>query len=155
MSLWESIKEHPVRFFALICVAATSLFMMVAAFRLLDVLSSPDWCGKAIQAERITPGTSFQGLTGCIDILKLQLESLAWDSHLVFGSFALCLLVLIVIVIAGGKLSVSASKTGLNANIGKDVEEAAQHVADKAQEGANEVTEGAAPSNAGLPDSVR
>ena len=43
---------------------------------------------------------------------------------------ALCLLVLIVIVIAGGKLSFQATKTGVSANVGKDVEQAAALAAD-------------------------
>ena len=121
MTTWgQSIKEHPIRFFALICVAATSIFLMVVALRLLNVLSSPDWCSKAIQAERITPGNTFIGLTACIDLLKLQLGSISIDSHIVFGSFALCLLVLIVVVIAGGKVDLQLDKTGGKIGISRD-----------------------------------
>ncbi len=133
--------QNPIRAFAVIVVAVISAYIMWIGWQLITILSSPDWCSKALQAERIS-AQNFGGLTACNKLLEIQLRSLV----------ALCLLCLIVIVIAGGKLSLSASKTGVNANIGKDVEEAAQHVADEAQVAADEVK--AAP-DAGLPESMR
>lgn len=91
--------------FALVCVAATSCFFAYMAWWLIEILSSPGWCGKALQAERITPGNSFQGLTACVDLMKLQVGTLGKALLIVIGTFALCLGVLVVIVIAGAKLA--------------------------------------------------
>lgn len=101
--MWQNIKNHPIRFFALICVAATASFLCYMAVWLTNTLSSSDWCGKAIQAERISPGNTFVGLTSCVDLLKVQLQATAMNSHIVIGSFAFCLVVLVVIVIAGAR----------------------------------------------------
>lgn len=97
--------ENPIRMFALVCVAVTSAYLGYINNRLVDLLSSPDWCSKAIQAERITPGQTFQGLTGCIDILKIQLNALAKVLLINSGTFALCLGVLVIIVVAGARFA--------------------------------------------------
>lgn len=97
--------REPIRAFALVCVASTSAFLAYLAIVLIDTLSSPTWCSTALQAERITQKDSFVGLTACVDLLKIQLQSLALNSQIVIGTFALCLGVLIVIVIAGAKLA--------------------------------------------------
>jgi hypothetical protein len=121
--MWRAIANAPVRFFALLCVAATSLFLAYMADRLITTLSSPDWCSKALTAERISTEKD-GGFTSCVDLLTIQLKALAINSHIGFGVFALCLLVLIVIVIAGGKLNFSASKDGVSAGISKEQEAA-------------------------------
>jgi hypothetical protein len=105
VTIMENLRSHPIRAFALLCVAATSAFLGYLALQLIDTLSSPSWCSTALQAERITPGNSFAGLTACIDLLKIQLGALAANSKIVIGTFALCLGVLVVIVIAGAKLA--------------------------------------------------
>lgn len=99
------IRDQPVRFFALVCVAATSAFLAYLAISLIETLASPAWCSKALQAERITAKDTFVGLTACVDLLKIQLRALATNSHIVIGTFALCLGVLVVIVIAGARLA--------------------------------------------------
>jgi hypothetical protein len=100
-----TLKEHPIRAFALLVVTLLSSYMVYANERLITIISSPDWCGKAMQAERILPGNQFQGLTGCIDIMKIQLEAVS--RVLVTNSYtiALSVLVLIVIVVAGARLA--------------------------------------------------
>ena len=105
MSVPHIVRENPIRAFALLCVAATSAFLGYLALVLIDTLSSPTWCSTALQAERITQKDSFVGLTACVDLLKIQLTSLALNSQIVIGTFAMCLGVLIVIVIAGAKFS--------------------------------------------------
>ena len=131
--------KYLVSIFALVCVAATSGFLAYMAWLLNQTLSSPEWCSKALQAERIS-SQNFGGLTACVDLLTIQLKSLATNSHIVFGVFALCLLVLIVIVISGGNLSFTASRAGVSANLGKDeVGQAAQQVADEAQVAADDI----------------
>jgi hypothetical protein len=115
--------HNPIRVFAVVCVAVTSAFVMYMSHLLIQILSSPEWCGKALQAEKIS-SQNFGGLTACIDLLKIQLLSLARNSYIFGGVVALCLLTLNVIVIAGGRLSFAVSKTGATANMGKEDVEA-------------------------------
>jgi hypothetical protein len=96
--------DRPIRAFALLCVAVTSGFFGYLAYWLITILSSPDWCSKAVQADRITPGTTFVGLVACMDLLKMQVAALAKTLLIVIGTFALCLGVLMVIVVAGARL---------------------------------------------------
>lgn len=103
---------------ALGLVAATSAFFGYLAYWLIETLASPGWCAKAIQAERITPGNAFQGLIGCLDLLKLQVGVLGKALLIVIGTFALCLGVLVVIVLAGAKLA--GSILGNNVNVERD-----------------------------------
>jgi hypothetical protein len=138
--VWTEIKKHPVRFFALLCVACTAAYLGVLAWRLVGTLSSPDWCSRALQAERITPGATFVGLTTCVDLLKLQIESLATNSHIAIGAFALVLVVLIVIVIAGARLA-GKGPGGIELNISPDEAAAAgaEHVRQGAERAEQEV----------------
>lgn len=105
MTIRESLRTHPIRAFALLCVAVTSGFLAYLALRLIGTLSSPSWCSTALQAERITAKETFVGLTACVDLLKIQLSALALNSQIVIGTFALCLGVLVVIVIAGARIA--------------------------------------------------
>lgn len=126
-----NLMHNPIRAAALVCVAVTSAFLMWMAYRVNETLSGPGWCRTALGAEKSSPtdGT-IKGLDACVGLLTIQLKSLATNSHILFGVIAMCLLVLIVIVIAGGKLSFQATKTGVSANVGKDAEQAATLAAD-------------------------
>lgn len=112
--------KNPIRLFAVICVAVTSAYVMAMSYKLLQTLSGPGWCRTALGAEKssATDGT-IKGLDACVGLLTIQLKSLANNSYIFGGVIALCLLTLIVIVIAGGKLSFSATATGASANIGE------------------------------------
>jgi hypothetical protein len=112
---------NPIRMFAVLCVAVTSAFVMYMSYKVVQTLSGPGWCRTALGAEKVssTDGT-IKGLDACVGLLTIQLKSLANNSYIFGGVIALCLLTLIVIVIAGGKLSFAATATGVNANIGKD-----------------------------------
>jgi hypothetical protein len=143
--------HNPIRGFAVLCVAVIAAYIMWMGWRLSNILSSPDWCGKALQAERITPGNTFVGLTACVDLLKIQLKAIAVDSHVFAGVVALCLLALIVIVIAGGRLQFSASKTGLSGSMSSAEDEAAASAAAQTAgaavtEAGKIATEGAKPA---------
>lgn len=107
--------------FALLCVAVTSSFIMVMAWRINDILARPEWCARALGAGKsVAEGKApIAGLNGCINLLTIQLRSLATNSHIFAGAFAMCLLVLIVIVVAGGRLSFKGSKDGIEGNIGR------------------------------------
>jgi hypothetical protein len=155
MSAWRdlvrTLTRNPISTFAVLCVACTAAWLGYMSYRLLVVVESADWCGKAIQAERITPGNTFVGLIGCIDILKIQLGGAVNGFYIAISSFAFSLIVLIVVVVAGAKASAKLPG-GLSFNVGKeDVADAAQHVADEAQVAATEVKD-AAPDAPKVPD---
>lgn len=126
--------------FSLVCVAVTSGYVLWMGDRLIDVLAGPAWCKTALGAEQAasTEGT-VKGLDACVGLLTIQLKSLATNSYILHGVVALCLLVLMVIVVAGGRLDFSASKSGVSAKIGKQVEEAAEEVAGAAVQKAEEI----------------
>lgn len=141
-------QRNTIRTFALICVAAASLYVGVMGWWITTTLASPSWCARALGAGSISgKDRTVMGLDGCIDLLKVQLKSLGWNSHILFGVVALCLLVLMVIVIAGGRVSFSASKDGVSGEIGKGppAAKAAARVADAAMDEAEKVKDEAGP----------
>jgi hypothetical protein len=139
--------SNTIRSFALVCVVATSAFIMGMAWWIVKILAAPQWCARALGAGNLTgKDRTVVGLDGCIDLLKIQLNSLAWNSHIVLVVLALCLLVLVVIVIADGRVSLKASKTGFEADIGADEPAAAAaRVADAAVDEAQQVAQEAKP----------
>lgn len=123
-------QRNTIRTFALVCVAITSIFVMLMGAWIVQILSGADWCARALGAGGLTgKDSTVKGLDGCVALLKIQLNSLAWNSHILLATLALCLLVLMVIVIAGGRLSFKASKTGIEADVARDAEQAADRVA--------------------------
>jgi hypothetical protein len=135
--------RNPIRGFAVLCVAVTSGFVMYMSYQLLQTLSGPGWCATALGAGKASSkdGSPIKGLEACVGLLTIQLKSLATNSYIFGGVIALCLLTLIVIVIAGGKLSLDASPTGVKGEIGSDAPQAAQAVADSAQSTADVIKE--------------
>jgi hypothetical protein len=129
------LVSNPIRLFAVLCVAVTSGYVMWMGYRVNETLSGPGWCATALGAGKASSpdGTPVKGLEACVGLLTIQLNSISTNSHILLGVIALCLLTLIVIVIAGGKLSLDASGTGVKADIGADAPQAAQAVADSAQ----------------------
>lgn len=149
--------HNPIRAFAVFCVAVISAYIMWMGWRLSGILASPGWCNRALTADKIDADSKFDALQACIGLLTIQVKSVATVTFIYAAVIALCLLTLIVIVIAGGKLSLSASRSGVNANIGKDdVGQAAQAVADEAQDAADAIrTSAKAPAptdEPGIPD---
>lgn len=137
--------KNPIQTFAVLCVAVIAAYVMVVGWRLISILSSPDWCVRALGAEKASAVRTIEGLKACISLMDRQVRALAVDSHISQGVVALCLAVLIVLVIAGGRLSLKGSKDGVEANIGKDVGEAAEAVAVAAVDKAEEIKDEAKP----------
>lgn len=141
-TLLHTIARNPISAFAVLSVAVTAAFLGYMTLRMSNVLESPSWCSTAIQAEKVSPGSTYVGLTTCVELLKIQLEAMATGFHISVGSFALTLIVLIVVVIAGAKANFKAGKDGIEGSVSRDAIAAADHVVEKAAEGAEEVTEG-------------
>jgi hypothetical protein len=137
-------RRNTLRSFALICVATSSAYVMVMGWRIIEILAAPQWCARALGAGNIIgKDKTVQGLEGCIDLLKIQLGALRVSALILLGTLALCLLVLMVIVIAGGKMSFRFDKTGGGADFGRD--QAVDEVAGAAVEKAEEIKEEAKP----------
>lgn len=135
------LVTNPIRLTAVVIVAIIAGYVMWMGYSLNETLAGPGWCRTALGAEKAsaTDGT-IKGLDACVGLLTIQLRSLATNSHILFGVVALCLLVLIVIVIAGARLEASVNKEGGSVNIApKDAPEAAQTVADAAQGQADQI----------------
>lgn len=139
--------QNPIRAFAVLCVAVTSGFVMYMSYRLLQTLSGPGWCATALGAGKASSqdGTPIKGLEACVGLLTIQLKSLANNSYIFGGVIALCLLTLIVIVIAGGRLSFKGGPAGVETDISGNAPAAAQAVAAVAQDKADAITEEATP----------
>jgi hypothetical protein len=132
-----------VRAFAVLCVAATSVYIMWMAYRVNETLSGPGWCRTALGAEKASSSDgTIKGLDACVGLLTVQLRSLATNSHILFGVIALCLAVLVVIVLADGHVGLKVNKDGGDVDIGK-APVAAQAVADSAQATADTIKDAA------------
>ncbi len=146
MNFWRTllgtIARNPISFFAILCVACTAAFLGYLTLRMSTVLESPSWCSTAIQAEKVSPGSTYVGLTTCVTLLQIQLEAMATGFHISVGSFALTLIVLIVVVIAGARASFKLGKDGIEGNVSREVGEAAEQVAGAAVDEAEAVKHG-------------
>lgn len=140
--------RNPIRFFAVLCVTVISGFIMWMAEWIIGVLSGPGWCRTALGAEKVSGSDgTIKGLDACVGLLTIQLRSLATNSYIMLGVIAMCLLVLIVVVIAGARLDFKASASGIEANVASDATDAAKKVAedgkDALDQSVNEVKEAA------------
>lgn len=132
--------RNTIRTFALVCVAITSLFVLGMIAWYTVILTGRDWCSRAMGAAQLASRPE-SAIASCYTLLLEQVRALAWNSHIFVGIIALCLLVLMVIVVAGGEVSFKASRSGLQGHIGREVDPkvAAQFVADEAQDAADRV----------------
>lgn len=133
--------KHTIRTFALVCVAVTSVFLMGMIIWYTFLLAGRDWCARAIGAAQEADRPE-GAIASCYTLLTQQVEALAWNSHIFVTIIALSLLVLMVIVVAGGRLSFTGSKDGVSADIGRDAKQAAHEVADAAVDKAEQITGG-------------
>jgi hypothetical protein len=131
------LPNNPIRWTAVICVAITSGYIMWLGNKQLNILSSPEWCSKALQAERIS-AQNFGGLTACTDLLMIQLNAIARGFLVSNGVIALCLLALIVIVIAGGQIDLSGLGGSLHLGRKGEATPAAKAATDTAAAAVNE-----------------
>jgi hypothetical protein len=104
-SFLNFIRNQPVRFFALVCVAITSSYIMYMGYWIMQILSSPGWCNRTLAANKIVSDSKFDALPACIGLLQIQLKAVAQTGLVYAGTLALCLLALMVIVVAGGHLA--------------------------------------------------
>lgn len=131
--------RNSIRGWALLAVAVSSAFTIGIAVWLIAILSADDWCGKALGAAKYATGRPANAIDACFDLMNAQVDFLGKSLLISIGVQAICLLVLIVIVLAGGKLSLTGPG-GWGADIGGAAKDkAAQRVADEAQDAADEI----------------
>lgn len=145
----KPLAEHPIRAFALLLVAAITAYFMWTAYISDAILSGPDWCRAAIGADKADKDSKLDVAASCVGLLTIQLKAVAAGSKIKTIALGVSELVLVVIVLAGGRL---AGKLPGGAEIdisnGNAVAAAADKVATSAVVAASEVkaeTAGAAP----------
>ncbi len=136
-------RRRSIRSFALVCVAITSVFIMGMRIWTQYLIASTDWCAKALGAAKYANGRPAAAIDQCFELMTLQLEATSRGNLIDSGVIALCLLVLMVIVVAGGRFYFKASESGVETTIGRD--EAARAVAGAAEDKAEEITGGDTP----------
>lgn len=134
-----SERRAPIRTWALVAVAVSSAFTIGMAVWLVLILSAQDWCTRALGAAKYATGRPANAIDACFSLMNVQVDTLGKALLIVIGVQALSLLVLVVIILAGGRLSFNASRDGVSADISRD--EAAQRVADAAVDEAQAVKE--------------
>jgi hypothetical protein len=130
-------RRAPIRTWALVAVAVSSAFTIGMAVWLVLILSAQDWCTRALGAAKYATGRPANAIDACFSLMNVQVDTLGKALLIVIGVQALSLLVLVVIILAGGRLSFNASRDGVSADISRD--EAAQRVADAAVDEAQAV----------------
>lgn len=131
-------KSHTVRGWALVAVAASSTFTIAISVWLISILSTQDWCTRALGAAKYAEGRPESAIQACFNLMNSQVDTLGTALLISIGVQALALLVLVVIVLAGAQLALKAGKSGVDLNMSKEGE-AAHKVADAAVEKAEEI----------------
>lgn len=140
--------KNSIRTFALVCVAITSAFVIGAIVWYTLLLSGRDWCATAIGAAKSADSQRPEfAVSGCFSLLNKQVDALSLTLHIFAFVIALCLAVLMVIVVAGGKVSWKADKTGIEGNISaaEPATQAANRVATAAVDEAKQVIQETKP----------
>ena len=112
--------RHTLRTFALVFVSITTIFVIGMGIWLVSILADKGWCSRALGAAKYAGGSPETAIGGCYQLLTAQLHALAINSFIYGGVVALCLAALMLIVVAGGRLSFRGGKDGVEAEIGKD-----------------------------------
>lgn len=115
-------NRNLIRSYALVLVGVITAFVIGMSVWFTVLLSAPNWCDRAIGAAKDAPGETRPeyAVGGCFNLLNQQVGALAINSHIALGVAALCLLVLVVIVLAGGRLAFKAGREGIEGDMGAD-----------------------------------
>lgn len=125
----EKLDQHGItmrnniRSWAMVAVAVSSAFTIGIATWLIWILSGHDWCARALGAARYANGRPEFAVGGCYQLLLRQVDFLGPALLICIGVQAMSLAVLVVIVLAGGKLSFKANRDGVEGNVSRDGKE--------------------------------
>lgn len=133
-------QNNTIRSFALVCVAVTSVFILVMIVWTTRLLADGNWCERAIGAAKEASSRPEYAVSACFDLLKQQVAALANNGLIYAGVIALSLLTLMVIVVAGGKLSFRGpGNVGGEIGGASPLVEGAQRATNAAQEATNDL----------------
>lgn len=113
-------RRNTIRTFALACVAVSSAYVIGMGIWLTWLIGMTDWCGKVVGSAKYAEGRPDFAIKGCVDVMRDQIAGLSRSLLIYAGVIALCLLVLMVIVVAGGKLSFKGNRDGIEGTIEPD-----------------------------------
>ncbi len=126
----SAIPRNTIRTFALVCVAATSVFVIIMGVWVMMLLSDKSWCERALGTAKYVNGRPEVAISGCFSFMGRQLDGITWLGLIYAGVVALSLLVLMVVVVAGGRLSFKAGPSGAEGTIGSNTDTDALHDGD-------------------------
>lgn len=138
MNIPEIHMRNNIRSWALFAVSVSSAFTIGIAIWLIIIMSAQDWCSRAIGAATYATGRPSGAIDACFDLMNSQVDTLGTALLIVIGVQGLSLLVLVVIVLAGGKLSFTANKGGVSGDISGSAKQAANEAADRVVEAADD-----------------
>lgn len=138
-------RRNTIRTFALVCVAASSAYVIGMGVWLTWLIGMTDWCAKVVGSAKYAEGRPDYAIKGCVEVMRDQIAGLSNSLLIYAGVIGLCLLVLMVIVVAGGRVSFKGNRDGVEGTIApagdpmaagaQAATDAAQHVADELKEG--------------------
>lgn len=122
--MWDVLKKNPISAFAVLLVGVVGGYLIYMSVWQTTILASPNWCAKALGAERAAPGQDpkqvLETLRSCNEMLLVQLNAIALDSHIDHSTFSIVIIVLIVVVIAGARASWKLSTSGIEGSVGRE-----------------------------------
>ena len=139
---------HPrntIRTFALVCVAFSSAYVIGMGIWITWLIGMTDWCARVVGSAKYADGRPDFAISGCVTVMRDQISGLSRSLLIYAGVIALCLLVLMVIVVAGGRLSFRGNRDGIEGDIAPadaPLAVGAQAAADAAQGVADDLKEG-------------
>lgn len=131
--------KNSIRSWSLVAVFISSMFTIGAALWIIKILSARNWCSDMLGASKYVDGRPDFAVVACKELALQNADRLGDALTIAMGVQAGALLVLVVIVLAGGRLSFKANREGVSANMSR--EEAAQQVADAAENEAREIAD--------------
>ena len=132
--------KNSIRSWSLVAVFISSMFTIGAALWIIKILSARNWCSDMLGASKYVDGRPDFAVVACKELALQNADRLGDALTIAMGVQAGALLVLVVIVLAGGRLSFKANRDGVSANMSR--EEAAQQVAYAAENEAREIADG-------------
>lgn len=138
-------RRNTIRTFALVCVAASSAYVIGMGVWLTWLIGMTDWCAKVVGSAKYAEGRPDFAIKGCVEVMRDQIAGLSNSLLIYAGVIGLCLLVLMVIVVAGGRVSFKGNRDGVEGTIapaGDPMAAGAQAAAGAAQQVADELKEG-------------
>jgi len=124
---------------ALSIITALGIFMSYMSVRYTNILASKDFCATAVSAKQMTGDGSIEIARACVGLLSTQIGAIAQNSYVYALTNAFVIAAMAVLGVVGGQFKFRGGKDGLEAEVSR--QDAAQQVADAAQDKAAEISQ--------------